>query len=92
MQTRITIEEMQAAARQLARTPRGRAAMARLLDVLEGDAWQLGLLDQHAFLALLGGAWSGQKDKACAVMREALASAGAEQDPRDPQTRGRENG
>lgn len=74
MQTRITPDEMQAAARQLAKTERGRIAMQRLLDVLEGDGLDLDLLDQRAFLTLLGGAWKGQRDMVRDVMRATLAA------------------
>jgi hypothetical protein len=73
MQTRITSDEMHAAARQLAKTENGRTAMQRLLDLAEDDELALGLLDQHAFLALLGGVWTGQKETACEAMREILA-------------------
>lgn len=75
MQTRITPEEMQAAARQLAKTEAGRDAMTRLLPLLEGGHLELGFLDQRAFLALLGGAWLGQRSQACDAMREALDSS-----------------
>ncbi len=74
MQTRITFEEMQAASRQLAKTPRGRAAMERLLSLLEGDGLDLDLLDQRAFLALLGGAWSGQITQAREAIQVTLAT------------------
>lgn len=75
MQTRITPDEMQAAARQLAKTDHGRTAMQRLLDVLEDDALDLDLLDQRAFLALLGGAWTGQREKVREVLRTTLSAA-----------------
>ena len=52
---------MQAAARQLAKTESGRDAMTRLLPLLENGRLDLGFLDQRAFLALLGGAWLGQR-------------------------------
>ena len=76
MQTRITLEEMQAAARQLARSERGRAALGRLLTLLEGEDMVLDLLNQRAFLALLGGAWAGQLNEACASIRAALNETG----------------
>lgn len=72
MQTRITPEEMEAAARQLAKTERGRAAMRRLAELTEGPDLELGLLDRHAFLALLGGVWTGQKERARAIMRATI--------------------
>lgn len=75
MQVRITPEEMEAAARQLARTPDGRAGLRRLLEVIERNDFKLGLLDQHAFLTLLGGAWSGQREHARQVMGAALDEA-----------------
>ena len=75
MQTRITVDEMHAAARQLAKSEQGRAAMKRLQTWLEEDNTKLTLLNQRALLALLGGAWSGRVPQACAVMRTALAEA-----------------
>lgn len=72
MQTRITPQEMAAAARQLAKNERGRAALARLLTLLEGEDMDLDLLNQRAFLALLGGAWTGQAGAACESIRHAL--------------------
>jgi hypothetical protein len=71
MQTRITREEMDAAARQLAKTDEGRRAMQRLLQSLEADELDLDLLDQRAYLALLGGAWKGSG----AIAREAIRGA-----------------
>ena len=72
MQTRITPQEMTAAARQLAKNERGRAALSRLLTLLEGEDMDLDLLNQRAFLALLGGAWTGQAGVACDSIRDAL--------------------
>lgn len=73
MQTRITVEEIQAAARQLAKHERGREAMRLLAQALEENRLDLDLLDQRAFLALLGGAWMGQRETVCAILRETLA-------------------
>ena len=73
MQTRITVEEMQAAARQLAKTERGREAMKRFVALLSDGEFDLDLLDQRAFLALLGGAWNGRTDEVRAAMTAALA-------------------
>jgi hypothetical protein len=75
MQTRITLEEMQAAARQLSKSPRGREMMQRLVRLLDGDGADLDLLNQRAFLALLGGAWAGQADNAREVIRSTLDSS-----------------
>ena len=72
MQTRITPQEMAAAARQLAKNERGRVALTRLLTLLEGGDMDLDLLNQRAFLALLGGAWTGQAGIACESIRHAL--------------------
>ncbi len=72
MQTRITPQEMAAAARQLAKNDRGRAALARLLTLLDGETMDLDLLNQRAFLALLGGAWAGNAELACESIRTAL--------------------
>lgn len=69
MQTRITTEEMEAAARQLGKHERGRAAMRQLAELLEVGGLDLDLLDQRAFLALLGGAWMGQRAKVCEILR-----------------------
>ncbi len=73
MQTRITPEEIQAAARQLAKSDAGRDAMTHLLPLLEQGRLDLGFLDQRAFLALLGGAWLGQPAQVCTAMRAALS-------------------
>jgi hypothetical protein len=77
MQRRITAEEMQAAARQLAKSERGRAVMQRLLDWMDEDELKLTLLNQRAFLALLGGAWSGRTEAARRSMRQALSERAA---------------
>ena len=75
MQTRITVEEMQAAARQLAKTERGREAMKRFVALLNEGEFDLDLLDQRAFLALLGGVWNGRTAEVRATMAQALADA-----------------
>jgi hypothetical protein len=72
MQTHITVSEMQAAARQLAKTERGREAMKRFLALLNGADFDLDLLDQRAFLALLGGVWNGSAADAREIMAQAL--------------------
>ena len=71
MQTRITPEEIQAAARQLAKSERGRQALQRLAELIDADALHLDFLDQRAFLALLGGVWTGQ----AGPVREAVRAA-----------------
>ena len=63
---------MAAAARQLVKNERGRVALIRLLTLLEGGDMDLDLLNQRAFLALLGGAWTGQAGVACESIRHAL--------------------
>jgi hypothetical protein len=73
MQTRITPDEIKAAARQLAKTEQGRVALKRLLEMLEGAPVDLDLLNQRAFLALLGGAWTGQIELTRETIREAVA-------------------
>jgi hypothetical protein len=75
MQTRITREEMLAAARQLARSEEGKVALRQLTALMEGGNMGLDLLNQRAFLALLGGAWAGQVDVARDSIRDALAEA-----------------
>ena len=75
MQTRITRDEMQAAARQLVKTVEGRAALQQLLTLLESDIAGLDLLNQRAFLALLGGVWTGQGATARETARAALDEA-----------------
>lgn len=77
MQTRITVDEIHAAARQLAKHERGRAALRELARALEAERLDLDLLDQRAFLALLGGAWMGQRESVCAILRETLATESA---------------
>lgn len=74
MQNRITPEEMQAAARHLAKNERGRSALKILSDALEGEDLSLDLLDQRAFLALLGGAWHGERLRVRAIIRETLVA------------------
>lgn len=74
---------MIAAARQLARTERGRTALGRLAALLADDDLPLSLLDQRAFLALLGGAWKGKG----ACVREAIEVGSREarqEEPRPP--------
>ena len=73
MQTRITREEIQAAARQLGRSSQGRAALQQLLTLLESDIVELDLLNQRAFLALLGGGWKGQAELAREAARTVLS-------------------
>lgn len=74
MQTRITPEETEAAARQLAKTERGRVAMQRLLEALDKGGLDLDLLDQRAFLALLGGVWAGRVEPTREVLQKTLAA------------------
>lgn len=49
--------------------------MERLSALIESKDLDLGFLDQRAFLALLGAAWSGQGDKARELMRAALTDS-----------------
>lgn len=74
MQTRITAEEIDAATRQLAKHERGRTAMQWLVQAVRADALDLDLLDQRAFLALLGGAFLGQREKVRDTIQETLAN------------------
>lgn len=74
MQNHITPDEIQAAARLLAKHARGRAAMQRLAAAIDSGDLDLGLLDQRAFLTLLGGAWKGDRETVSATLRDALAS------------------
>lgn len=74
MQNHITPDEIQAAAKLLAKHARGRAALQRLAAALDAGDLDLGLLDQRAFLTLLGGVWKGERETVAAAMREALAS------------------
>lgn len=74
MQNHITPDEVQAAARLLAKHPRGRAALQRLAAALEAGDLDLGLLDQRAFLTLLGGAWKGEREAVASALRDALSS------------------
>lgn len=74
MQTHITPDEIQAATRQLAKSENGRAALLWLSDGMDAAATDLDLLDQRAFLALLGGVWHGQAGVVKARVRETLAA------------------
>jgi hypothetical protein len=74
MQTRITADEMEAAARQLSRSERGQAVMRRLADLLKEDDLDLDLLDQRAFLALLGGVWTHRASDVGRIIEAALAT------------------
>lgn len=80
MQTRITPDEMRAAARQLAKSERGRTALKRLTELVASGEFDLDFLDQRACLALLGGLWSGQKDAVTEAIR-AGSSEGAQPTP-----------
>lgn len=73
MQNHITPDEIQAAAKLLAKHARGRAALQRLAAAVESGDLDLGLLDQRAFLTLLGGAWKGERAAVTAAARDALA-------------------
>ena len=83
MQKRITEEEMETAARQLATSEQGRAALQKFGQLLEQDDFGLDLLNQRAFLALLGGVWSGRSQR----VREAMARALAQKPPAETATR-----
>ena len=71
MQKRITEEEIETAARQLATSEQGRAALQKFGQLLEQGGFELDLLNQRAFLALLGGVWTGRSQR----VREAIAFA-----------------
>ena len=73
MQTRITPEEVEAAARRLATTDRGRGALEALVTLIDTPAGDLALLDQRAFLALLGAAWKGDAVRVREAARAALS-------------------
>ncbi len=72
MQTRITLDEIHAAARQLAKHERGQAALRQLDSLLRSGELDLDLLDQRAFLTLLGGAWMGQREQVCESVSEVI--------------------
>ena len=75
MQTRITVDEMRAASRQLAKHERGRAALRQLDALLRAGELDLDLLDQRAFLTLLGGAWTGHRQEVSAIVSETVKGA-----------------
>jgi hypothetical protein len=77
MQTRITEDEIETAARQLATSDQGRAALQKFGQWIEQDDFGLDLLNQRAFLALLGGVWTGRSQR----VREAIARAVAQKLP-----------
>ena len=60
---------MRAAARQLAKSERGRMALKRLAELATSNELDLDFLDQRAFLALLGGVWTGQKEAVAEALR-----------------------
>jgi len=65
---------MRAAARQLSKHERGRAALRQLDQLLRAGEFDLDLLDQRAFLTLLGGAWMGHRAQVCEVVTEITAA------------------
>ena len=77
MQKLITEEEIETAARQLATSEQGRAALQKFGRLLEQDDFELDLLNQRAFLALLGGIWTGRSQR----VREAIVRALAQKPP-----------
>ena len=72
MQNRITVDEMHAAARQQSKHDRGQAALLQLELLLRAGELDLDLLDQRAFLTLLGGAWMGQREQVCEIVHEVV--------------------
>ena len=78
MQKRITEEEIETATRQLAASEQGRAALQKFDQVLDQGDFELDLLNQRAFLALLGGVWTGRPQR----VREAIARALGQKAPR----------
>jgi hypothetical protein len=71
MQKRITEDEIETAARQLATNEQGRAALQKFGQMLGQEDFELDLLNQRAFLTLLGGAWTARSQR----VREAIARA-----------------
>lgn len=65
---------MRAAARQLAKHERGQAALRRLEALLRAGEFDLDLLDQRAFLTLLGGAWTGHREQVVAIVKETTST------------------
>jgi hypothetical protein len=80
MQNRITEEEIETAARQLATSEQGRMALQKFGQLLEQGDFALDLLNQRAFLALLGGVWTDRSQR----VREAMARALAQKTPAKP--------
>lgn len=61
---------MRAAVRQLSKHERGQAALRQLNQLLRAGEFDLDLLDQRAFLTLLGGAWLGHRAQVCEIVTE----------------------
>lgn len=68
----LTIEDMHEAAKQLARSGRGRSALKALLAWLDTTGVGLDLENQEAVCTLLDGAWGPFTGSARDAMREAL--------------------
>ena len=77
MQTRITEQEIETAARQLAHSEQGRAALQKFGQLLEHDDFSLDLLNQRAFLALLGGVWTDRAEVVRGAVARAMSSKSA---------------
>jgi hypothetical protein len=60
------------AARQLAKSEKGRQALRAVLDWLDADGCSLDAVNQEAVFVLLAGAWGGFAGTARDAMREAL--------------------
>jgi predicted component of type VI protein secretion system len=71
----MTHDSLLKAARQLARTDRGRNAMRRLLEWLDDDGLALDAPNKEAILTLLAGAWGSYAMTARDEMRDALDDA-----------------
>lgn len=72
MISELTIEDMTAAAEQLSRSQKGRAAMKSLLKFMDGDGLSLDQHNQIAVLQLLEGYWGPFTGSARDAMRDAL--------------------
>lgn len=71
----LTIEDLEAAAEQLAKSHVGRNALRAVLAWLDADGLSLDQMNQEAVFALLGGCWGPFAGSGRDAMRNALMAS-----------------